>query len=224
MLNLWSSLCSRSQRSARLQPSWSITRPSPADAERLHPPAAPQQQSEIWEAHVVVALAKDCLSTGNRGGVLPQNHRQCSYRKTLMWHVQIQLNAQLGIVNTELRRMLSVGPLLQCNCWYTPASGQFQFRVEWNAYVGLGWKLSSSMLMFRTPPGVTIAHMANCWHISIMHSGYVHRSNLKVLWWKRYVDRDFYFIDRVSTWPSWATLMKANKLETELSVGWILLM
>ena len=31
-----------------------------------------------------------------------------------------------------------------------------------------------------------------------------------------------YFITGVSIWPSRATLTKANKLETNLSVGWIL--
>ena len=53
------------------------------------------------------------------------------------------------------------------------------------------------------------------------HSGCLHRNNLNMLCWKRLVHRDLYFIVDVSIRPSWATLLKANKLDTSLSVGWI---
>ena len=48
------------------------------------------------------------------------------------------------------------------------------------------------------------------------------RGNI-MLRWKGCLHSDSYFITEASAESSWATLMKANKLETNSSVDWILL-
>ena len=54
----------------------------------------------------------------------------------------------------------------------------------------------------------------------LLHISVEYLSILKVLCWKKSVDRDSYFIARIWTIPSWATLVKANKLETRVCMDW----
>ena len=66
----------------------------------------------------------------------------------------------------------------------------------------------------------TIAY--RCHTSKFKHYSCLHKNNLKVLCWMKLVHRDFHLAAGVSTPLSWATLMKANKLETSLWDVWIL--
>ena len=90
--------------------------------------------------------------------------------------------------------------------------------VDWN---GINYIICQLVMIYQhnivnplslNAGGYTVHTLRFC---DIEQSGCLHRNNLNMFWWKSCVHWDSKCIDAVS---SWATLMKANKLQTGIGL------